>query len=144
MVRPAPSSTSYFVPGAPHVIRTEPRQTLFSYQDYHTLLLALAGHTDLRIIGNTITGFQNGVDGIAIAGARNVIIKDNVLRASKPNEGSHVLPVRGGSSSLFRSELRLTLAFSVFRTRIVARYSDLVKTGLFVSYQDYRMLFLIR
>ena len=73
------------------------------------MLLALAGHTDLRIIGNTITGFQNGVDGIAIAGARNVIIKDNVLRASKPNEGSHVLPVRGGSSSLFRSELRLTL-----------------------------------
>ena len=33
----------YFVPGLTHVVRIELRQALVSYQDYHTLLLTLAG-----------------------------------------------------------------------------------------------------
>ena len=40
--RPAPSPSAYSVPGLPHVMRIELRQALFSYQDYHVLLLTFA------------------------------------------------------------------------------------------------------
>ena len=43
MACPAPSHSPYFVPGLPHVILLELSQALISYQDYHMLLLSLAG-----------------------------------------------------------------------------------------------------
>ena len=43
LARPAASPSPHFVPGLPHVILIEWTQALISYQDYHTLLLTLAG-----------------------------------------------------------------------------------------------------
>ena len=41
--RPAPSPSPAFVPGIPHIL-IELSQARISYQDYHVLLLTLAGH----------------------------------------------------------------------------------------------------
>ena len=35
--------------------------------------------------GNTITGWQLGISGVQIAGAENVVVRDNVLHATKPD-----------------------------------------------------------
>ena len=42
VVHPSPPRAPYFVPGIPHIL-IELRQALVSYQDYHLLLLTLAG-----------------------------------------------------------------------------------------------------
>ena len=44
--RPSP----FFVLGLPHVTLIELRLALISYQDYHMLLLTLAGHADLATV----------------------------------------------------------------------------------------------
>ena len=43
--RLVPSPSPYFVPGLPHVVMIELGQALAPYQDYHMLLLALAGYS---------------------------------------------------------------------------------------------------
>ena len=53
-------------------------------------LLSWRGHSGLVIENNTVDGWQQGIAAVSIAGARNVSVRGNVLRASAMTLGQHM------------------------------------------------------